>query len=158
MSHVADTLLLTILFFLLARYFRNPLPSRWLPVVMGAVVGYATTVRFFNVFFGVALVIGFACYRRIRPAATIAIASAATFGVLATIPFLVGVDSLTSGYAAEGVPGKACNTITRPGSIDTTLPNPFRVEVSICLSCSNCCGSKNTECGSSRRSMPGIAP
>jgi hypothetical protein len=105
MSHVPDTLLLTILVFLLARYFRSPLPSRWLPVAMGAVVGYATTVRFFNVFFGVALVIGFASYRRIRPAATIALASAATFGVLATIPFLVGVDSLTSGYAPEGIPG-----------------------------------------------------
>ena len=65
---------------------------------MGVVVGYAATVRYFNVFFAAALVIGFACYRQLRPAATVALVSAGTFGLLAAIPFLVGVDNLTSGY------------------------------------------------------------
>ncbi len=26
---------------------------------------------------------------------------------------------------AEGVPGRVCSTTTRPGEMDTTLPNPF---------------------------------
>ena len=101
---------------LLARYFRSPLPSRWLPVAMGVVVGYATTVRYFNVFFAVALVIGFACYRRMRPAATVALASAATFGVLATIPLLVGVDSLTSGYRPKDCDAAGARSLTRSAS------------------------------------------
>src|ERR1035437_3413096 len=43
--------------------------------------------------------------------------------------------------------------MTRPGRIDTTLPKPLEVEVSMRLSCSNWSGSKNTECGSSLRNM-----
>src|ERR1017187_6292946 len=58
----------------------------------------------------------------------------------------------------EGVPGSVCSTITRPGSIDTTLPKPLDVEVSMRLSCSNCSGAKKTECGSSFRNMAGMAP
>ena len=30
---------------------------------------------------------------------------------------------------ADGVPGRVCSTITRPGSSDTTLPKPFCVEL-----------------------------
>lgn len=101
MSHVPDTLVLTLLVALLARYFRSTLPSRWLPVAMGVVVGYAATVRYFNAFFAAALVIGFACYRQLRPAATVALVSTGTFGLLAAIPLLVGVDNLTSGYAED---------------------------------------------------------
>ena len=96
----SPTLVLTLLVALLARYFRSPLPSRWLPVAMGVVVGYAATVRYFNAFFAAALVIGFACYRQLRPAAR-SPRSTGTFGLPAAIPLLVGVDNLTSGYAED---------------------------------------------------------
>ena len=94
-------------------------PSRWLPVAMGVVVGYAATVRYFNAFFAAALVIGFACYRQLRPAATVALVSTGTFGLLAAIPLLVGVDNLTSGYAEDSsgavssTPGFSPETLIR---------------------------------------------
>ena len=59
---------------------------------------------------------------------------------------------------SDGVPGSVCSTTTRPGSTDTTLPNPFCWDDSICCSCSNWPGSKNTECGSRCFRSPGIAP
>ena len=59
---------------------------------------------------------------------------------------------------ADGVPGSACNTITRPGRMETTLPNPLRVDFSSSFNCSNWPGSKKTLNGSSLRSIPGIAP
>ena len=102
LSHVADTLLVTALVVLCFRYFRAERPSLWLPAAMGAIAGYAGTVRFFNGFTGVALVLGLLYYRRLAAAAAAAAAGGATFGLLSAVPFLVGVSSLTSGYARGG--------------------------------------------------------
>ena len=39
-------------------------------------------------------------------------------------------------HLAEGVPGSVCRTITRPGSKETILPNPLRVDFSSSFNCS----------------------
>src|ERR1035441_744053 len=57
---------------------------------------------------------------------------------------------------ADGVPGRVCSTMTRPGNSETTVPKPFCVDDSILRSCSNWLGSKKTECGSSLPSSPGM--
>lgn len=59
---------------------------------------------------------------------------------------------------SDGLPGRVCRTITRPGRRLTTLPKPFSVERCISRRFSNCCGSRKAECGSSVRSIAGSAP
>ncbi len=98
LSHVADTLLYTSLVFLLYQYFRSPQPSLWLPTAMGAIAGYAATVRLFNGFAAVALVIGFAAYRRLSAVGVFGVVAAGTFLALSSIPIALGA-SLTGGYA-----------------------------------------------------------
>jgi hypothetical protein len=99
LSHVADTLLMTGLIVLLYHYLSASRPSLGLPVAMGVIGGYAPTVRFFNGFFVIALGLGLVFYRRFRAATVVAFLSAVTFGVLASIPRMLGVKSLTSGLA-----------------------------------------------------------
>lgn len=98
LSHAADTLLYTSLVFLLYRYFHSPRPSLWLPAAMGAVAGYAATVRLFNGFAAVAVVIGFAALRRLSDGGVFGVVTAGTFVALSAIPIGLGA-SLTGGYA-----------------------------------------------------------
>jgi hypothetical protein len=99
LSHVVDTLLVTTLVVLVYRYSTDGWRSSWLPVLIGAVGGYAVTVRFFNGFVVLAIVIGLAFYRRLRGALVTSVAAAVTFLGLAAVPLSLGVSSLTSGYA-----------------------------------------------------------
>ena len=99
LSHVADTLLFTILVVLVHRYFAAEPPSVWLPAVIGAVGGYAVTVRFFTGFVVVAIVLGLIFYRHYRAAVSTALAAATVFLALAGVARALGVSSPTSGYA-----------------------------------------------------------
>jgi hypothetical protein len=101
LSHVVETLLFTILVVLLHRYLIAQPRSLWLPAAIGAVGGYAVTVRLFSGFVVAAVVLGLTFYRRYRGAVTTALAATAAFLVLAAVPRALGVSSPTSGYAED---------------------------------------------------------
>ncbi len=101
LSHVPDALLVTAIVLLLFQYLRAASPPLWLAIAIGAVGGYAVTVRIFNGFVVAAVVLGLAVYRRYRGAVTIALSAAGFLGVLVLVPLLLGVSNLTSGYAGS---------------------------------------------------------
>jgi hypothetical protein len=98
LSHVVDTLLVTVLVVLVHRWSIAVRRSPWLAVAIGVVGGYAVSVRSFQGFVVLAIVLGLAFYRDYRAAATSALVAAVTFLAFASVPLLLGVDSLTSGY------------------------------------------------------------
>ena len=99
LSHVPEAFLVTAIVLLLYRYLLAESPR--LALAIGAVGGYAVTVRFFSAFVVVAVVVGLAFYRHYRGAVTICLAAAASFALLASIPLMLGVTNLTGGYASD---------------------------------------------------------
>jgi hypothetical protein len=96
-----DALLATSAVVLLFFYFRSPDRSLWIALALGAVLGVATTVRYFTGAEAVALVLALGWLRRFRDAAVAAAAAACAFGLLAHVPISLGAN-LFGGYGPVG--------------------------------------------------------
>ena len=103
-NHALDGVLFAGVLYLTYRYFRRDPPERWVTYGLGAIFGFAYTVRYFNGAEAIALVAALVLWRRIRHAAEIAVTSAAVCLLLFLIPRAFGVDVFAGGsYSAENV-------------------------------------------------------
>lgn len=102
-DHAPDALLFTAVIYLVYRYLGAGRVERWLPFAIGAVFGFAYTVRYFNGAEAVALVLLLGYWRRWRDAVVISATSAVVFFVLFAVPAAYGVHIFGGGYNADSV-------------------------------------------------------
>lgn len=103
-NHALDALLFTGVVYLVFRYFNGQPRSRWLPFAIGALFGFAYTVRYFSGAEAVMLVLLLAYWRRWRDAIAIAATSAVVCLALFAIPHAFGVPVFSGGlYSPENV-------------------------------------------------------
>jgi hypothetical protein len=100
-NHVADALLFLAAIAVASVYFRADVPSARLAALLGAVLGFSVSVRYFAGAEAVALGAVLLWLRRWRDAGIVALVCGATFGALALIPLALGV-SLTAGGVSTG--------------------------------------------------------
>lgn len=95
-SHVADTFLITAVIGLLFVHLRRP--DLRLVLAMAALLGLATSMRYFDAAIAAGLALGLLLFRRRREAVVVAVGSAATFGLLLLIPAALGVPLFAQHY------------------------------------------------------------
>lgn len=103
-DHAVDALLISAVVYLSYRYCRSDGREQWTTVALGAVFGFAYTVRYFDGAAAVMLVLLLALWRRWRDAAVVAGVSAVVCGLLFLVPFGLGVHVFSGGnYSPDTV-------------------------------------------------------
>lgn len=95
-SHAADTFLITATVGLLYLYFRRP--GLRVVLAMGALLGLATSMRYFDAAIAAGLALGLFLFDRRRDAIVVVVSSAVTFGLLLLIPAALGVPLFAQHY------------------------------------------------------------
>lgn len=100
-DHAPDALLFSACLLLVYRYFSTDAPACWLPVAIGALLGFSCTVRYFNGAEGVALVVVLLVLRRIRHAIEITVAASFTGLALFAVPLALGSSVFAGGDSPD---------------------------------------------------------
>lgn len=89
MTHAQDTFLITAAVVALYWTLRDD-PATAAPVLLGAALGFAACVRYFNAFPALAVFVGLILYKRARAALVVGASFALTAGLMAAITFIRG--------------------------------------------------------------------
>jgi len=100
-DHALDALLFSATLLLVYRYFGSDAHERRLPVAIGATLGLACTVRYFNGAEGVALVLMLMLLRRWRDAIEVTVAAVVAFLVLLAVPLSLGSSVFAGGSSPD---------------------------------------------------------
>lgn len=98
-NHALDAILFTVVVYLTYRYFHDEPRSRWLPALIGVVLGFSVLVRYTQGAEAVALVACLLWLRRFRDTAELVAGAAVTVLLLALIPLALDVPLRGGGYS-----------------------------------------------------------